>query len=168
MSASFLTSAPRTDVGFGLGHKGYVGGLQLQSGGGRLTIAGVEPLGDNPLPAPGLFARGAVVLVTLNSPREKFWGAILELTPAGLSVRGIDLNSFDDFVGQIRGGEPVMPGAVFFPMHRVERIELDLRNGPIPSLSDRFAAKTGEEPATVLRAASTEYWPIPRTRPDAR
>ena len=25
------------------------------------------------------FASGVVVLVTLNSPREKFWGAILEI-----------------------------------------------------------------------------------------
>ena len=92
------------------------------------------------------------MLVTLNTPREKFWGAILEITAAGLSVRGIDLNSFDDFIGLVREGEPVSPSAVFFPMHRVERIELDLRNGEFPSLCDRFLAKTGRQAATILGA----------------
>ncbi len=97
-----------------------------------------------------VFARGAVVLVTLNSPREKFWGAILELTSAGLGVRGIDLNSFDDFARLVREGEPVAAGAVFFPMHRVERVELDTRNGSIPSLGERFAAKSGQPVAALF------------------
>jgi hypothetical protein len=30
-------------------------------------------------------------------------------------------------------------------MHRVERIELDVRNGDIPSLSERFENRTGQE-----------------------
>jgi hypothetical protein len=106
----------------------------------------------NPSHSRSLFDRGAIVLATLNNPREKFWGAILNLTPAGLSVRGIDLNSFDDFVQMIRSGEPVTPNAVFFPMHRVERLELDVHSGSIPSLCERFAAKTGRDAATVLGA----------------
>ena len=100
--------------------------------------------------AAAIFARGAVVLVTLNTPREKFWGAVLELTPAGLGVRGIDLNSLDDFARLVREGEPVAASAVFFPMHRIERIELDLRNGDIPSLAERFASKSGHDFAVVL------------------
>jgi len=35
-------------------------------------------------------------------------------------------------------------------MHRLERIELDLPDGNIPSLSQRFASKTGIDPAEVL------------------
>jgi hypothetical protein len=35
-------------------------------------------------------------------------------------------------------------------MHRVERMELDLPDGSIPSLSQRFASKTGLDPASVL------------------
>jgi hypothetical protein len=92
-----------------------------------------------------LFPSGSIVLVTLNTPREKFWGALLELAPAGISLRGIDLNSLEDFARQVRSGEAVTPGAVFFPMHRVERIELDLRNGDIPSLCERFFAKTNRQ-----------------------
>lgn len=99
------------------------------------------------------FAAGVVVLVTLNSPREKFWGAILDISPAGLSVRGLDLNSFDDFVRLVRAGEPASLGAVFFPMHRVERVEMDSRNGDIPSLQERFHSKTEREFRELVGAA---------------
>lgn len=89
------------------------------------------------------FARGAIVLVTLNTPREKFWGAVLDVSPAGVSIRGVDLNSFEEVTGMLRANEPVMPSTVFFPLNRVERIELELTDGPIPSLSDRFVSKSG-------------------------
>ena len=121
-------------------------------------IAGGEPRAEATR-----FASSVVVLVTLNSPREKFWGAILEISPAGLSVRGLDLNSFDDFVRLVRSGEPASLGAVFFPMHRVERVEIDAHNGDIPSLQERFHAKTerdftelvGTAPATGIEVGCT-------------
>jgi hypothetical protein len=89
------------------------------------------------------FAAGAMVLLTLNSPREKFWGVLLNLSSAGISLRGLDLNSFEDFVHLVRAGEPASPAAVFFPMHRVDRMEADEHNGDIPSLRERFQEKTG-------------------------
>ena len=89
------------------------------------------------------FHAGVLVLVTLNTPREKFWGAVVDINPAGVSIRGLDLNSFDDCARQVRAGEKVTPGLVFFPMHRVERMELDARNGDIPSLRERLEEKTG-------------------------
>lgn len=96
-----------------------------------------------------VFEPGATVLVTLGEPREKFWGVLLELSAAGISLRGLDLNSFDDFVHMVRSGEPACPAAVFFPMHRVERMEADEHSGDIPSLKDRFQEKTGR-PLTYL------------------
>ncbi len=90
------------------------------------------------------------MLVTLNSPREKFWGAVLDISPAGLSIRGLDLNSFEEVAGMLRADEPVFPATVFFPLNRVERIELELTEGPIPSLSDRFISKSGRQPAEFL------------------
>ena len=99
------------------------------------------------------FARGSVVLVSLSAPREKFWGAILDLNPAGVSLRGIDLNCFEDFARQVRAGEPATANAVFFPMHRVERIELDARNGDIPSLQGRFLQKSGCDFQELLAGA---------------
>ena len=93
-----------------------------------------------------------MVVLTLGAPREKFWGIILALTAEGLSLRGIELASFEDFVVMVRDGERSSPGVVFFPMHRVERMEMDLPNGSIPSLSQRFASKTGVDPAVLLCA----------------
>ena len=50
----------------------------------------------------------------------------------------------------IKAGDPPSFGVVFFPMHRIERVELDSPDGNIPSLSERFTAKTGLDPASVL------------------
>jgi hypothetical protein len=102
------------------------------------------------------FAPGAVVLVTLSAPREKYWGAVLAITPAGLALRGFDLNSFEDVVRQIKSGDPVAAHSVFFPMHRVERIEMDARDGEIPSLQERYQAKTGQSSARLLHADGGE------------
>ena len=96
------------------------------------------------------FQTGAMVILTLGNPREKFWGAILALTPEGLSLCGLELASFDDLVSMVKEGEPFSPAVVFFPMHRIERIELDLADGDIPSLTDRFAARTNLNAAEVL------------------
>lgn len=96
------------------------------------------------------FRPGSLIIATLSNPREKFWGAIIHLSAIGLSLRGVDLSSFDDFTAQIRDGEPFSAGVLFFPMHRVERLELDLPEGTIPSLAQRFAQKTGQDPAPLL------------------
>jgi hypothetical protein len=86
----------------------------------------------------------------LTNPREKFWGAILHLSGEGLSLRGVDVASFDDLASQIKSGEPFTSGVLFFPMHRLERMELDLPEGNILSLAQRFAEKTGQDPAPLL------------------
>ena len=91
-----------------------------------------------------------MVVVTLGNPRDKFWGMILALAPEGLSMTGIELASFEDFVVMVKEGESFSPAVVFFPMHRIERIELDLPDGNLPSLSQRFSTKTGLDPATLL------------------
>ena len=91
-----------------------------------------------------LFSPGSMVVVTLNAPREKFWGVLLSLDQAGISLRGIDLPSLDDFAQLVRSGEATSAIAVFFPMHRIERVELDAANGDIPSLAEQFGAKAGK------------------------
>jgi len=100
------------------------------------------------------FSPGSMVVLTLVNPREKFWGAILSLAPEGLTLRGTELASFEDVVNIIKDGEPFTCGVVFFPMHRVERMERDLPDGAIPSLSDRFASKTGVDPVQLFASAS--------------
>ena len=101
----------------------------------------------------GPFIPGALVLVTLSAPREKFWGAILSLSAAGISLRGCELVSFEDFVAMTRSGEGFTPGVVFFPMHRVERIEIDASVNGLPSLAQRFTAEAGVEVGPLLAAA---------------
>jgi hypothetical protein len=89
-------------------------------------------------------APGAPVIVNLQSPREKVWGVLRELTPAGVFVRGIDLNTFDDWVQMIVRGERNMGLThVFLPMWRVERVSLDESVDEIPSLAAQFYARVG-------------------------
>jgi hypothetical protein len=99
---------------------------------------------------------GSMVVVTLGNPRDKFWGMILSLAGEGLSISGIELASFEDLVVMVKDGESFTPAVVFFPMHRIERIELDLPDGALPSLSQRFSAKTGRDPATTLSLSITD------------
>jgi hypothetical protein len=87
---------------------------------------------------------GAPVIVYLHSPREKTWGVLRELNVAGVFVRGIDLNTFDDWVQMIVRGERNMGLThVFLPMWRVERIVLDESVDEISSLAARFYARVG-------------------------
>lgn len=87
----------------------------------------------------------SIVIISLISPKEKMWGQILLLEPKGVTVRGVELGSFDDFIRQVIQQEETAVGlnTVFFPMHRVERIMVDEPSGSIPSLSQRFQAKVG-------------------------
>jgi hypothetical protein len=106
--------------------------------------------GAVPAAAQDPFLPGALVIVTLCNPREKFWGMILALAAEGLSLSGAELASFEDLTVMVKDGEPFTPAVVFFPMHRIERVELDLPDGSLPSLSQRFFSKTGMEPSAAL------------------
>ena len=87
----------------------------------------------------------SIVIISLTGPKEKVWGQLVALTAAGVTVRGLELDSFDDFVRQIVDQEEATVGmtTVFYPMHRVERIAGDEPSGSIPSLADRFRLKVG-------------------------
>ena len=96
-------------------------------------------------------APGTPVLVFLHTPREKVFGVLLALGPAGIEVRGIDLAVLDDFVRQEARGETGL-GLVtlFYPMSRVERVERDETVGEIEGIADRFHRETGR---SILEAA---------------
>jgi hypothetical protein len=89
------------------------------------------------------FDEGSVVLLTLHSPRQKCVGVLLRLAPAGVELRCVALESLEDLAREIRAGEAACISTVFFPMHRVERMELDEVTGELPSLAQSFAAKAG-------------------------
>ncbi|HXE76010.1 MAG TPA: hypothetical protein VNN18_10300 [Candidatus Xenobia bacterium] len=87
----------------------------------------------------------SIVVVSLHDPKEKIWGQLIAMTPAGVTVRGIDVNSFDDFIAQVKNPEEGNVGlaTIFYPMHRVERVALDEAKGSIPSLAQMFEHHVG-------------------------
>ena len=87
----------------------------------------------------------SIIIVSLHTPKEKLWGQLLSINPSGITMRGIDLNSFDHFISQINGPDSERTGlpTIFFPMNRVERVSLDESSGAIPSLSEMFDRKVG-------------------------
>jgi hypothetical protein len=94
----------------------------------------------------------SIIVISLHTPKEKIWGELLSISPSGVTLRGIDLNSFDHFVNQINDphGERTGLPTIFFPMNRVERISLDEPSGSIPSMSELFARKAGRSLADYL------------------
>jgi hypothetical protein len=123
----------------------------LLSGSGDNRCVRKKPAGSAQFPnSRDPFLPGSLVIVTLGNPREKFWGMILALAPAGVSMSGAELASVEDLAIMVKDGEPFTPAVVFFPMHRIERVELDLPDGNLPSVSQRFSAKTGLQPSDVL------------------
>ena len=68
----------------------------------------------------------SIVIVNLHSPRERFFGRLLDVATYGITVRGIDLNAFEDWMAHITRREEsgVQPNTVFFPMKRKESREV--------------------------------------------
>ncbi len=91
------------------------------------------------------FARGTPVVLYLHSPREKVFGVLVDLQPAGIVVRGIDLAAVEDWMRQEARGEGPGLGLVtlFLPMNRVERMERDETLGGIEGFANRFRRETG-------------------------
>jgi hypothetical protein len=86
---------------------------------------------------------GSTVVMNLHSPKEKVWGLLLALTPAGATIQGLELNSFEIWLSQTgSAGQPNLT-TVFYPLYRIERIALDEREGEIPSLEERFRQRAG-------------------------
>ena len=100
--------------------------------------------------------QGSVVLLTLHSPREKIVGVLLRLAPAGVELRCVALESLEPIARQVRSGEAALASTVFFPMHRVERIELDEPTGELPSLAQSFAATAGRSLKEVFSGAHAD------------
>ena len=97
---------------------------------------------------------GALVIVSCCSPREKLWGVLLALTPAGATVRGVRLDAFEEWLrGHARGEAASGPATVFFPAHRVERIELDESSVAVEGFGDRFRRLARREPREAVLGA---------------
>jgi hypothetical protein len=91
------------------------------------------------------FEKSSLVIVNLVNPKEKFFGVLSALSAAGVTMRAINLDSFDDWVRQIaRDDEPDLDLlTMFVPLFRVERIFLDEPTGAIKSYAQRFEDVVG-------------------------
>jgi hypothetical protein len=89
--------------------------------------------------------RGALVVVHLANPTEKFWGVLEVLEGVGLTFRGISLDSYEEWVTEIARREPSDLGlaTMFVPLFRVERIFLDEQVGSVESYRQRFERRVG-------------------------
>ena len=91
------------------------------------------------------FEPGDTVIAILQNPREKLLGILNEISPAGISMRGIDLEYFEDWTRSIANDEPYLSMSdCFLPMWRVERITRDEGSGDIPSMAEQFEQRTGQ------------------------
>lgn len=96
----------------------------------------------------------AVAVLYLQNPRERFWGVVRALDATGIVIEGVELESFDSWVGQITAGEEASATTVFFPMLRVEKVLIDSASGAAPSLADQFARRVGRSVIDYLGSRS--------------
>ena len=91
------------------------------------------------------FEKNALVIVNLVNPREKFFGVLAALSPAGLTVRAINLDSFDDWIRQLAKDDELDMDLItmFVPLFRVERLFLDEPQGAVKSFQQRFEDVVG-------------------------
>jgi len=97
------------------------------------------------------------VVLFLRDPREKVWGLLLSLDAAGITVRGLDLLAFEDWLRQQvkREDISISPLTLFYPLHRVERVERDESVGPLRGCADRYRAEVGESVVQALGLSPT-------------
>jgi hypothetical protein len=87
---------------------------------------------------------GAFIVVNLQNPKEKFWGMLIEMSAAGVTLLGLDLNSFEDWTRMIvANGRNIGMTAIFLPLWRVERVSLDQTIDDLLSLEAQFELRVG-------------------------
>jgi hypothetical protein len=87
---------------------------------------------------------GEVVIIIMQNPREKIFGVLHEINAAGILVRGIDLDYFEEWTMAIKNDEQYLPMQdSFYPMWRVERISRDESPDAMNSMAEQFEQRTG-------------------------
>ncbi|MCS6874898.1 MAG: hypothetical protein N2Z23_07095 [Pyrinomonadaceae bacterium] len=91
-----------------------------------------------------MIERGDIVIAILQNPREKLIGTVQKISSAGVFLRGVDLNYFDDLINAIKKGEEYLPMQDYFlPMWRLEKLVKDEGSEVTDSLSEKFRSRTG-------------------------
>lgn len=100
------------------------------------------------------FPPDSLIILNLVNPKEKFWGMLRSMSAVGVTLRGINLDSFDEWVRQLARGDEDEQNldlvTMFVPLFRVERIFLDEPVGTVRSYSQFFEDVVGMTPARYL------------------
>jgi hypothetical protein len=104
---------------------------------------------------------GAIVIIHLINPTEKYWGLLQDLAVVGVTFRGINLSSFDDWMAQaVRPGDQTLGlSSLFVPLFRLERIFLDESVGEVESYRQRFSKRVGMPVERYLGIEALEEGP---------
>jgi len=88
-----------------------------------------------------------LVVVHCRNPRQRLWGVLLRLDAVGIMMRGLDINSVEDWLRQeIAGTERLVgPSTVLIPAHRIEQVSLDEASGGAPGIGERLKAACGAD-----------------------
>ena len=99
-----------------------------------------------------MIAPGTLVLLHLRSPTEKFWGVLEEMNELGVMIRGLSVETFDDWMSEVASGEEPSLGLarMFLPMARIERIFVDEQVGSVESYCQRFENRVGTSVESFL------------------
>ncbi len=91
------------------------------------------------------------MILSLQNPREKIWGVLLSVNSFGITARGIDINSFQDWVRAVANNTETMSlSTMFVPMMRVEKVTLDEAFGEYKSFSEQFQERVGRSVADFM------------------
>jgi hypothetical protein len=98
---------------------------------------------------------GSLVIVHCANPKEKVWGVLMRLDTVGAVIRGLDINSVEDWIRQERAGRDpgIGPSTFFLPTHRILRIDLEESHGAVEGYGDRFVALCGRDARQALLAS---------------
>ena len=104
------------------------------------------------------FEPGSAAVLYLNDPKEKIWGLVVSVSAAGVVLRGMRLDSFEDWMRQEAKNEEELLGLVtcFYPLPRIERLEEDRSVGSVISYSQRFAEAVGRTVQATVAARAAD------------
>ena len=95
---------------------------------------------------------GSLVIIHCTNPKDKMWGVLLRLDATGAVMRGMDLNTVEDWLQQEKAGGTALigPSTFFLPVHRIVRIDLDESGEVVESYGDRYRASCDRDARTAL------------------
>lgn len=106
-----------------------------------------------------MLAPNSIVIAHLVNPTEKFWGVLINLDTSGMTLRGLNVTTFDDWMFQIARQEERTLGlsTMFVPLFRVERIFLDEQVGEVESYRQRFESNVGQAVEPLLGISDRDF-----------